>query len=302
MDWCRSLLGGLGSSIVVLLTGILVIPLPSSITDEKLCDEVDRSFNLCPKVSGEARDDSIDVHATNPGSPGTTNSNTNANTGSSDASDSDNTILPGPAVWRLDPDQEIPPGLFPDGTEFEGAPAPMIREPWQMIEPTILSVDEIVTVDDLVNLRPAAAGLRMEPNGWTVIGLDTNFWIDVTTNTQSGELLGRSASVRFTPIGYRFNYGDSGTVNHASAGGSWTTQNLAEFDPTPTSHIYTQPGSYTVTAAVEYSAQYQFDGATWMPVLGTVRIPTNTLDVIAARATTVLVNNNCLTTPAGPGC
>jgi hypothetical protein len=284
----------------------LAIAVFSAATSDDACPRTKLFDGTCASAVATPRDDSVDVRASTPGIPGSEknsgapNADTgragNAGAGGNDAGENSEQL------WEWDPDAYVPLGLLPDGTEYTGEPIAIPRGGWVPIEPTIFSVDEIVTVDDLVNLRPAAAGLRMEPNGWTVIGLDTNFWIDVTTNTQSGELLGRSASVRFTPIGYRYNYGNSGTVNRTSAGGSWTAQNLAEFDPTPTSHIYTQPGSYTVTAAVEYSAQYQFDGATWMPVLGTVRTPTNTLDVIAARATTVLVNNNCLTTPAGPGC
>jgi hypothetical protein len=269
------------------------------------CTETDRELNTCPSATATGRDDSIDLRATVPGSPG---SQRNSGAPNADTGREGGAVRNGAGAMPLergqrDPSANVPLSPLPDGLEYIGgesgaAPA----DGFVFLEPTIFSVDEIVTVDDLINFRPAAAGLRMEPNGWTVIGLDTNFWIDVTTNTQSGELLGRSASVRFTPVGYRFNYGDSGTVNRTTAGGSWTTQNLAEFDPTPTSHVYTQPGRYTVTAAAEYSAQYQFDGAIWMPVLGTVRAPTNTLDVIAARASTVLVNDNCLTTRAGPGC
>jgi hypothetical protein len=196
-----------------------------------------------------------------------------------------------------------PTGPLPDGIQYIGGENGSTQAGgWVFIEPTIFSVDETVTVDDLVNFRPAAASLRMEPNGWTVVGLDTNFWIDVTTNTQSGELLGRTAAVRFTPIGFRFNYGDSADENETISGGSWQTQNLAEFDATPTSHVFAQPGSYTVTAAVEYSAQYQFDGNTWMPVVGTVRTPTNTVEVVAARTSTVLVSDTCLAAPKGPGC
>jgi hypothetical protein len=298
----RHLLGAHGSSFIVLLaSSILVLPLPASITDSKLCDELDRSLNLCPKTSAQARDDSVEVRASTPGSPGTRNDSGGANGGARDAGPGE-TTRQDPPLWRLDPNKVIPPGRFADGTEFENAPAPMIREPWQIIAPPTADVDAIVTVDDIVDFRPAAAELRMEPDGWTVTGLDTNFWIGVTTNTQSGELLGRSAAVRFTPASYRFNYGDSTSATHTTAGATWTNQSVAEFEPTPTSHIFNVAGSYTVSATVEYTAEYQFDGDIWMPVRGTVRTATNSLTVVAARASTVLVNNDCATAPTGAGC
>ena len=261
----------------------------------------------CPPAStATTRDDSVDVRATVPGSlmsernSGSPNAGAsrgvNAGTGRNGAGE---TIQRG----QRDPNADDPLSPLPEGIEYIGRESGSIpAHGFVFIQLTIESVIETVTIDDLVNFRPAAATLRMEPDGWTVVGLETNFFIDVTTNTQNGELLGRAAAVRFTPVGYRFNYGDSTTVNRTTAGGTWTTQSLDEFDPTPTSHIFTDPGSFTVTAAIEYTAQYQFDGGPWMPVVGTVRTPTNVLDVIAARSTTVLVNNTCLSAPAGPGC
>jgi hypothetical protein len=290
-----------------ILSSVAVLPLelgPAGPLD--LCVRAMASTGSCPAATASPRDDSVDVRATVPGTPrsernsGTPNSDT-GRAGNADAGGNDAGEVP-EQLWEWDPDAYVPLGPLPDGTEYTGDPIAIPRGGWVPIEPTIFSVDETVTVDDLVNFRPDAASLRMEPNGWTVVGLDTNFWIDVTTNTQSGELLGRTAAVRFTPIGFRFNYGDSTAVNGATSGGSWQTQNLAEFDATPTSHVFAQPGSYTVTAAVEYSAQYQFDGNTWMPVVGTVRTPTNTLEVAAARASTVLVSDTCLAAPKGPGC
>jgi len=279
--------------------GAFVIPTvePAPPTTLNPCGRSIASTGTCPGITTEIHRDSIDLHATAPdasGAPGNSGQ-TMRDTGQASTPTG---VLP----WEENPNYLAGPGTLPDGTEYEGGPPPIIREPWEMISPTILDADAVVTVDDIASFRPTPGTLVMEPNGWTIAGLDTNFWIDVAVSTPNGELFGTPASVRFTPSSYRFDYGDSGTVDRTSAGGSWEIQHLAEFDATPTGHRYTAPGTYSVTASVEFTAEYRLDGDTWLPVLGTVRTSTNALDVVVARATTVLVSNNCLVMPSGTGC
>jgi hypothetical protein len=281
----------------LLTTSLLIQSIPAPPKDEE-CFEADRSLYSCPPpASATAQNDHVDINATKPGNPGAAGGGGQATNGNRQ-SDKPTGVLP----WEENPNYLAGPGTLPDGTEYEGGPPPIIREPWEMISPTILDADAVVTVDDIASFRPTPGTLVMEPNGWTIAGLDTNFWVDVAVSTPNGELFGTPASVRFTPASYRFDYGDSAMFDRTSAGGSWETQHLAEFDATPTGHRYTAPGTYSVTASVEFTAEYRFDGDTWLPVLGTVRVPTNPLNVVVARATTVLVSNNCLVTPSGTGC
>jgi hypothetical protein len=273
---------------------------------EGKCPRTLQLNGTCPEVTAETHSDSVDVKATQMGTPG--------NSGSDSGSDKQGSrpigSAPGPGgnpaersdqLYEWDPDAYVPT-MLPDGTEYTGDPIPVTRGGWVPIEPTILSREPFVTVDDLANFRPAAGTLHMEPDGWTVVGLTTNFWIYVAANTHTGELLEAPASVRFTPVGYTFSYGDSDAYSGTNPGDTWSSQRLDEFDPAPTGHIFTESGTYDIAGSVEYSAEYQFDGEPWRPIVGTVRIPTNTLSVVAARARTVLVNDNCITAPNGPGC
>jgi len=294
-------------STIVLIGSLLVPPILSP--DPELCGEADRSLNLCPKVTTETHSDSVDVRATQPGTLGTPETRekgsrpdrqTSGNLGAAPGAGTSPTDE-ADQLWEWDPDAYVPT-VLPDGTEYTGDPIPVTRGGWVPIEPTIYSVEPYVTVDDLANFRPTAGTLHMEPDGWTVVGLTTNFWIYVAANTHNGELLDSPASVRFTPVSYTFSYGDSSSRSGTDAGDTWSSQRLGEFDPAPTGHIFTESGTYNIAASVEYSAEYQFDGGPWRPVVGTVRIPTNTLSVVAARASTVLVDENCITAPDGPGC
>ncbi|TFC94595.1 hypothetical protein E3T28_14975 [Cryobacterium sinapicolor] len=160
----------------------------------------------------------------------------------------------------------------------------------------------VVRVSDLVNFQPAAPSQTMEPGGWSVAGLPANFIASASVHSRTGALLGYPAEVRFTPVGYRWTYGDGAQAITDSGGATWAALGLPEFSRTATSHTFARPGSYAVVVAVVYSAVYRFAGLAWRPVEGTLAISASPLGVIVGDAQTVLVNRECTAHPAGPGC
>ena len=162
---------------------------------------------------------------------------------------------------------------------------------------------DVVTISDLVNFRPAAATSSMEPNGWMVVGLHTNFFASATApQVQTGELLGQPATVRFDPTRYVWDYGDGDVTDSGSAGASWQQLGLPEFSPTATSHVYENSGEYTIDVSVHYVAEYQYADSGWRAVEGVLVVPGSPLVATASTAATVLVEQECTTNPSGPGC
>ena len=160
----------------------------------------------------------------------------------------------------------------------------------------------VVGVSDLVNFQPAAPSQTMEPRGWSVAGLPANFIASASEHSRTGALLGYPAEVRFTPVGYRWTYGDGAQASTNSGGATWAALGRPEFSDTATSHAFARPGSYAVVVAVVYSAEYRFAGLAWRPVQGTLSTSASPIGVIVGDAQTGLVNLECTTTPAGPGC
>lgn len=160
----------------------------------------------------------------------------------------------------------------------------------------------VVGISDLVNFRPAVPVQGMEPNGWTLVGLPTNFFGTASTHVRTGPLLGFPAEVRFTPVGFRRDYGDGSAGSSATGGATWAAQGLPEFSETATSHVYRETGSYTITLTVEYAAEYRFAGPTWRGIRGTLAVPANPLTTVAGEAKTVLVARECTRNSGGPGC
>ncbi|GAB3132876.1 PKD domain-containing protein [Marisediminicola antarctica] len=150
-----------------------------------------------------------------------------------------------------------------------------------------------ITLSDLVNFRPLVQVHRVQPDGWSVVGLHTNFYTATVAQVQDDLLLGIPASVRFTPVTYRWDYGDGESATTQTGGRSWSDLGLDEFDRTPTSHVYTRSGTFDITLAVDFGAEYRFGEAGWIPIAGSVSVPANSLTVSASEAKTVLVGREC---------
>jgi hypothetical protein len=160
----------------------------------------------------------------------------------------------------------------------------------------------VVTLSDIARFRPAPGIQRMEPDGWVVVGLPANIYSIVDAQIVAGELLGQSADVRFTPIGWRWDYGDGSTAALTTKGGTWAALGLREFDASPTSHVYRQAGSYTIRLSIVYRAEYRIAGGPFIPIAGSITLPANELHITASGAKTVLVDRDCTVAPRGPGC
>jgi hypothetical protein len=159
-----------------------------------------------------------------------------------------------------------------------------------------------VTIRDIASFRPTSAVHRMEPNGWAVVGLPTNFYAAVGQQIRTGTLLGRPASVRFTPVAFHWDYGDGAGASRSTGGGTWAALGIPEFEATPTSHVYTREGDYVIRLVVDFAAEYRFDDGAFIPISGRLSLPANELTISADGAKTVLVEQDCLANPSGPGC
>lgn len=273
----------------------LGIGLASAVTAtsaETSCSLVDLAFDTCFGAAqthgGESKEDSVDVWAIAGGGDTGTRDDPDETTGGSDD---------GPGADRNAGDsggsaeQPLVVGCA-DGSACE------------ITLPPVAATDapRQVVMADLVNFRPAAPVASMEPDGWLIVGLDTNFIATAAPHVLSGELLGSPAEVRFIPDRYHWSYGDGTSATTTSPGLTWTELGLPEFSATATSRVYHSGGVYTIGLEASYSAEYRFAGFGWQSITGTVASAGNELVAVAAHAKTVLVQRDCIVDPSGPGC
>lgn len=176
---------------------------------------------------------------------------------------------------------------------------------WKCLEKTCDEDDpgsEPITLTDIATFHPIPGSQRMQPDGWTVPGLSTNFYALTSTHIVSGTLLGEPAGVRFTPVAFHWDYGDGHAATRTTKGGTWGSLGIREFERTPTSHVYAQDGRYTVGLVIDFAAEYRFAGSAFVPIAGVLPVRANDLHIVADGAKTVLVEHDCVANPSGPGC
>jgi hypothetical protein len=258
----------------LLLVGFLAVAvgvsLPTSAWAGEGCSNFELSTTGC--VTGDLGNGGVDLH----GSIGTPGTGTGTGAGGGDNANGGPDVDPGAPPASADPNAPI------NRDEF-GASGPL-------------------TIVDIRHFHPQPGVDRMEPNGWAVIGLDTNFYSIAGAQIVHGTLLGKPADVRFTPVAWHWTYGDGHSATLATGGTTWKAQGIQEFDPTPTSHVYAERGTYAIDLTIDYAPEYRFAGGDWVAVIGVVSLPTNRLTITVGDAQTVLVGRDCHANPTGPGC
>ena len=205
---------------------------------------------------------------------------------------------------------ELPPGVT-DGPNGERTVCSLMRpDECYTFTPGDLGTDlgaapaaQPVTIRDVASFAPAAPTVTTEPAAWGVRGLHTNVIAGASGHTRTGTLLGQVAEVHFIPVGFTFDYGDGEHATVRTGGSSWAALGLAEFSKTPTSHRYTSVGTKTITVDVEYAAEYRIGDSGWLPVVGTLPIPTeepHTVQIV--RNSTVGVDKPCRPGKPAIGC
>lgn len=157
------------------------------------------------------------------------------------------------------------------------------------------------TISDLARFVPSTATISGEPDNIAVVGLPANFLSTAKTETIPGTVLGRALTIRFTPVNYAFDYGDGEKRDSSTPGTAWDAGGQAQFTPTDTSHVYKEPGTYTVTVTVTYTADIDL-GTGWIPINGTLNGPPASQQIRVVKAHTALVQNTCTERPKAPGC
>jgi hypothetical protein len=156
--------------------------------------------------------------------------------------------------------------------------------------------------EDLVAFTPNRPSLTIEPDGVGLVGAPSNLVVDVGTHRMSGTLFDRPVTVRFTPAGYAFDYGDGSTAVTQTGGSTWTSLHQAQLTSTATSHVYRSRGTFPVSVRVVYDAAVDWGDGVWYDVIGQVRSAPMTTSIQVYEAHTALVAHTCEEAPTAPGC
>lgn len=177
---------------------------------------------------------------------------------------------------------------------------PPQEEPQEPVEQDTPAIPTI-TITDLVQFAPLGTSVTAEPDNVGVAGLPVNFVASASAHDVSGVLFGFPVSVRFTPVGYDFTFGDGDMLTTGTGSQRWVELGQAQFTPTPTSHTYRERGNYQARVDLRYSAQVDF-GMGWYAIDGEVTSTGASQEVRIFEAHTALVAHTCGQSPSSPGC
>ena len=233
------------------------------------CTHAERTSGQCPSVSGLVSQQGVTLSGSllTPGSPGST-------VGASGGS------------WVPPPPRD--PVLGSAGCPIKIAGKCQGSSPAKNPEPTRPTPPG--SISDIAEFAPGAPSFVIEPNGWTLPLLPTNFYSMAQDFTETGELLGWPIEVRFTPVSYRWDYGDGTARTLGRPGSSWE-QN--QFASTTSSHAYQRSGIYRVSLEVVCRASYRFGDGPFISVPGTLTRDAGSQSVDVLTVSSVLVDRGC---------
>jgi len=119
--------------------------------------------------------------------------------------------------------------------------------------------DEVSDVFGATSRRPIAFWI---PGGEVEVGVPASFFVELAAGEFAGNLLGRSANIRFEPIAARWQFSDGETGSGFSV-----------------ERIFESPGSLSAVAKVRVRASYRFDGGSWQQSDAEIWLSSNELAI-----------------------
>ena len=119
--------------------------------------------------------------------------------------------------------------------------------------------DEVSDVFGATSRRPFA---YWSPGGKVEVGVPASFFVELAAGEFAGNLLGRSANIRFEPIAARWQFSDGETGSGFGV-----------------DRIFDSPGSLSAVAKVRVRASYQFDGGSWQQSDAEIWLSSNELAI-----------------------
>ncbi|MDN5896725.1 MAG: hypothetical protein L0H93_22240 [Nocardioides sp.] len=135
---------------------------------------------------------------------------------------------------------------------------------------------------------PAAKLIVQPPGGKTLVNFDTIFHTESDEFMRSVTLLGQQVDLEVTPSSFTWNHGDSTSQTTADPGvGFERGRPMSDY----VTHAY-ENAHVTVGPSVDttYSARFRVDGGPWRPVVGTVTIDGEAVDLRVVEGRPTLVN------------
>jgi hypothetical protein len=139
------------------------------------------------------------------------------------------------------------------------AEAPVADEPLSEVTPDMV-------LAAFRELPLPAATARVQPEGPTLVNVETIFYTDAAEQTFDITLLGQPVAVSATPVEYTWHTGDGTTLGPTTSPG-------APYPDHDVAHVYLDSEPYQASVDVTYGGAFSVDGGPTVAIPGTVTIP-----------------------------
>ena len=149
---------------------------------------------------------------------------------------------------------------------------------------------------------PIAAGsVTAQPSPHTLRGAETNFFAQAVEQQFDIKILAQDVHVVAKPVQYTWTYGDGTSLGPQTASGGPLPQERWG-EKTPTSHVYTQTGDFSVVLTTHFQGTYSVNGGPPLPIPGQGQFSSAPQTVSVWRSITRNYADDCLRNPQGQGC
>ena len=134
-----------------------------------------------------------------------------------------------------------------------------------------------------------ASFINSDPNEFSLRNGHTHLWATAETQTFNSDLSGSHVRIKAIPIQWNWNYGDGTTRNLDFSGEPAPNHTLR--DETPTSHSYSETGTFKVGVTTLYRGEFSVDGGPWQTIAGQAAVPSNPIEIDVWRTEKELIAN-----------
>ncbi|GAA1820028.1 hypothetical protein GCM10009771_19700 [Nesterenkonia flava] len=194
---------------------------------------------------------------------------------------------------------ELPSSGDGPGPEPPVLPAVDEEEPEASLPPEQLVYTQVVEEFSQLPIDGGSVEFEEALLGFGYVNRHTNVYADVESQVLQREMLGFQVEIRAVPVRYTFDYGDGTTRTTTTTGAALAGEQALTDTQTPTSHVYTDTGVYTVSLTTTFNGEFRVTdsdtGTTsgWVAIPGTATVSGAPGDADIWRSSSRLVSGPC---------
>jgi len=148
----------------------------------------------------------------------------------------------------------------------------------ELILPNEQLINEIkIDIERFRRYPIKGSALKSDPQKFSLKNGHTHFWASEEVQSFTSNLSGSTVRIRAIPVQWNWDYGDGSSKTRDFPGEPAPNHTLR--DETPTSHSYSDTGTFQVEVTTLYRGEFSVDGGSWQAIPGQAAVPSEPLEI-----------------------